>query len=92
MIKPQDYRNTIAMSRLTDQHSSRQKQKIDNILEEYLNIFQAPYRVPLNFQVKHSIELVPSSSLPNAFVYRRSITETEEIRRQIKDLINKGHI
>ena len=48
--------------------------------------------VPLHYQVKYSIELVPSSSLPNASVYRRSILENIEIRIQIQDLIDKGHI
>ena len=79
------------MSLLIDQHSSRQQQQIDNILEEYQNIFQAPDGVPLHCQVKHSIELVPGSSLPNASVYRRSILKNEEIRRQIQDLNDKGH-
>ena len=46
----------------------------------------------MHFQVKHSIELVPGSSLPNAFVYRRSDIENEYIPRQIQYLINKGHI
>ena len=92
MIKPQHSRNTAAMSRLTDQRSSQQQQHINNILEEYQNIFQAPDKVPLHCQVKHSIELVPSSSLPNAFIYRRSILENEEIHRKILDLIDKGHI
>ena len=83
MIKPQHSRKTVATSRLTDQHSSQQKEQIDNILEEYHNIFQALNAVPLHCQVKHSIELVPSTSLPNASVYRRSILKNEEIHRQI---------
>ena len=55
-------------------------------------MFQAPDRVPLHSQVKHSIELVPGSSLPDAYVYRRSILKNEEIHRQIQDLIDKVHI
>ena len=47
MIKPQHSRKTAATSRLTNQRSSQQ-QMIDNILEEYQNIFQAPDRVPLH--------------------------------------------
>ena len=48
MIKPQHSRKNAATSRLTNQRSSRQQQKIDNILEEYQNIFQAPDGVPLH--------------------------------------------
>ena len=46
----------------------------------------------MHCEVKHSIELVPSSSLPNTSVYRRSILENEEIWREIQDLIDKDHI
>ena len=46
----------------------------------------------MHCQVKHSIELVPSSSLPNTSIYRSSILENEEIRGKIQDLIDKGHI
>ena len=77
MIKPQHSRKNAATSQLTDQRSSRQQQQINNILEEYQNIFQEMDGVPLLVQVKHSIELVPASSLPNAFVYKRSIIENE---------------
>ena len=83
MIKPQHSRNTAAMIWLTDQCNSQQKQQIKNILEEYQNIFQAPERVPLHCQEKHSIELVPGSSLPNSSLYRRSIIKNEEIHRNI---------
>ena len=92
MINPRHSRKTATTIQLTHQHSSRQHQQIDNILEEYWNVFQEPNRVPLHCQVKHSIEIVPSSSLPNTYVYRRSILKNEEIQRQIQDLIEKGHI
>ena len=92
MIKPQHSRNIASTSRLTDQRISRQKQEIDNILEEYQNIFQAPDGVPMHCQVKHSIKLVLGSLLSNTSIYRRSILENEEIRRKIQDLIDKGHI
>ena len=46
----------------------------------------------MHCQAKHSIEPIPGSSLPNAYVYRRSILENEEIHRKIQDLIDKGHI
>ena len=71
------------MSQLTNQRSSQQQQQIDINLEEYQNIFEAPNGVPLHFQVKHSIKLVPGSSLPNASIYRRSILDNKEIRSQI---------
>ena len=55
-------------------------------------ISRNPNKVPLHCQEKQSIELVHGSSLPNTFVYRRSILENEEIHRKIQYLIDKGHI
>lgn len=55
-------------------------------------MFKDPIGVPLHCQVKHSIDLVPGSLLPNASLYRRFVLENEEICRQIQDLIDKGHI
>ena len=46
----------------------------------------------MHCQVKHSIELVPGSSLPMESVYETSILENEEIHRKIQDLNNKGNI
>ena len=92
MIKPQHSRNTVATSQLTEQHNSQQQQQVNKIIEEYQNIFQAPYELPLHCQLKHSIELVPSSSLPNTSIYKRSILENEEIHRQGQDFIDKDHI
>ena len=92
MIKPQHFKKTATMSQLIDHRISRKQKHIDHIIEEYHNIFQEPNREPLHCQVKYSIELVPSSSLPNTFFYRRSMIENEDIHRQIQYLINKGHI
>jgi hypothetical protein len=61
-------------------------------VEEYLDIFSSPTGVPLHYQVKHSIDLTPITLLPNGPVYRRSLLENEEIKRQIQELLHKGHI
>jgi hypothetical protein len=41
-------------------------------VEEYSNIFSSPTGVPLHYQVKHSIDLIPDAPPPNGPVYRRS--------------------
>jgi len=48
--------------------------------------------VPLHCEVKHSIDLIPDSPLPNAPMYRCSLLENEEIKCYIHELIQKGHI
>eukprot|EP00253_Pinus_taeda_P033942 PITA_33942 len=65
---------------------------MDKIFEEYEDIFTSPTGVPLHFQVKHSIDLTPGAPLLNGLIYRCSILENDEIKRQIQELLQKGHI
>eukprot|EP00253_Pinus_taeda_P004879 PITA_04879 len=60
-------------------------------MEEYKDIFTSPAGVPLHFQVKHSIDLTPGAPLPNGPIYRHSILENDKIKRQIQELLQKGH-
>jgi hypothetical protein len=62
------------------------------VMEEYQDIFTSPVGVPLHCQVKHPINMTPSVLLPNGPIYRRSILENDEIKRQIQELLQKGHI
>jgi hypothetical protein len=68
------------------------KKQVDKVVEEYKYIFSSPTRVPLHCQVKHSIDLTPSASLPNGLVYHLSLMENEEIKHQIQEFLQKGHI
>jgi hypothetical protein len=61
-------------------------------VEEYSYIFSSPIGVPLHYQVKQPIDMTPGAPLPNGPVYRHSLIENEEIKRQIQELLHKGHI
>jgi hypothetical protein len=65
---------------------------VDGIVKEYKDIFSSPTRVPVNFQVKHSIDLKPNVPLPKDPIYRIYLMDNEEIKCQIQELILKGHI
>jgi hypothetical protein len=56
---------------------------MDKVMEEYDDIFTSPTGVPLHCQVKHPIDLTLGASLPNGPIYRCSIIENDEIKRQI---------
>jgi hypothetical protein len=71
---------------------STQQKQVDKVMEEYSDIFSSPTGVPLHCQVKHPIDLTPGAPLPNGPVYHRSLLENEEIKRQIQELLHKGHI
>jgi hypothetical protein len=65
---------------------------LDEIVEEYKDTFTLPSGVSVHFQVNLSIDIAPGAPLPNNSVYRCSIMKNEEIKRQILELILKGHI
>jgi hypothetical protein len=71
---------------------SMQQKQVDKVMEEYKDIFSSPTGVPLHCQVKHSIDLTPDAPLPNGPVYHHSLLENEEIKHQIQELLQKGHI
>ena len=66
--------------------------QMDKVVEEYQDIFTSPTGVPLHCQVKHPIDLTPGASLPNGLIYLRYVLENDEIKRQILELLQKGHI
>jgi hypothetical protein len=74
------------------QSLSLQQNQVDGIVEEYRDIFSSPIRVPTHSQVKHLIDLTPDAPLPNGPFYHRSLMENDEIKRQIQELLQKGHI
>ena len=56
---------------------------MDKVVEDYEDIFTSLAGVPLHCQVKHSIDLTLGASLPNGPIYRRSVLENDEIKKQI---------
>ena len=69
-----------------------QQKQMDLMLQKYQDVFTSPTGVPFQCKVKHPIDLIPGTPLPNGPIYRRSVLENDEIKRQIKELIQKGHI
>ena len=90
MICPQGKKKI--MTTTSRQGPSTRQQQMDKVMEEYWDIFTSPTGVPLRYQVKHPIELTPGASLPNGLIYQHSILENDEIKRQIQELLQKGHI
>jgi hypothetical protein len=91
-IWSQNKRKIVATSRVSATDLSTQKKQVDKVMEEYLDIFSSPTGVPLHCQVKHPINMTPDTPLPNGPVYCPSLLENEEIKRQIQELLHKGHI
>ena len=92
MIRSERKRKVAATSTTSTQGLSPQQKHVDKIMEAHKDVFAAPDGVSLHCQVKHSIDLIPEAPLPNGPVYRRSLMENEENKRQIQELLQKGHI
>ena len=90
MIRPQGKKKIVATT--SRKGPSARQQQMDKVMEEYRDIFTSPTGVPLHCQVKLPIDLNIGVSLPNGPIYRRSILENDEIKRQIQELLQKGHI
>jgi hypothetical protein len=65
---------------------------MDKVMEEYEDIFTSPAAVPLHCQVKHLIDMTLGALLPNGPIKRCFVMENDEIKRQIQEMLQKGHI
>jgi hypothetical protein len=92
MIRSQNNRKITTTSRISVADLYTQQKEVDKVMEEYSDIFSSPTGVPLHCQVKHPIDLIPDGPLPNGPIYRLSLLENDEIKRQIQELLHKGHI
>jgi hypothetical protein len=92
VIHFENERKIVATSRVSTVDLSTQQKEVDEVMEEYLDIFSSPIGVPLHCQVKHPIDLTPDTSFPNGSSYFHSLLENEKIKQQIQELLHKGYI
>ena len=92
MIRSQGEQNIMATYMTSTRGLATHQKQVEKFVEEYNDIFTLANGVPLHCEVKHSINLIHGMPLPNGLVYMHSLLENEEIKCQIQDLLQKGHI
>ncbi|GBG77252.1 hypothetical protein CBR_g23580 [Chara braunii] len=65
--------------------------EIEGVVAKYLDLFEEPTGV-VEREVVHAIEIIPGSSIPKGRIYWMSPGELDELRRQLKELVEKGWI
>ncbi|XP_069150358.1 uncharacterized protein [Solanum lycopersicum] len=67
---------------------------IEHILSTNKDVMptELPQRLPPRREVDHQIELVPGAKPPAMTPYRMAPPELEELRKQLKELLDAGHI
>ena len=76
--------------------SSKEKvpKEIEKVLDEFKDVMpnELPKKLPPRREVDHAIELEPGSKPPSKAPYRMPPSELEELRRQLKELLDAGYI
>jgi hypothetical protein len=64
------------------------------MLDRFQDVFpkDMPKGLPPDRGIEHQIDFVPGSSIPNRPAYRANPQESEEIQKQVDDLMSKGWI
>ncbi|GBG76158.1 hypothetical protein CBR_g21907, partial [Chara braunii] len=65
--------------------------EIEGVVAKYPDLFEEPTGV-VEREVVHAIEIIPGSSIPKGRIYRMSPGELDELRLQLKELVEKGWI
>ena len=70
----------------------KHKSKLIDIISEYDDLFQDPKGLPPKREIQHEIHLQQDVPLPKIAMYRMSVMQNEEIKKQVQELIEKGVI
>jgi hypothetical protein len=68
------------------------KDDLVRIVSDYDELFQVPKGLPPKRQVEHEIQLQQDVPLPNIGMYRLSVLENAEIKKQVQELVEQGVI
>jgi hypothetical protein len=88
MIKPKDDIENEAFQGC----DTKLKSDLYEVVNPYNEMFKEPKGLPPKRGIQHEIQLQQDSPLPNIGMYRMSVMENAEIKKQIQELLDKGVI
>jgi hypothetical protein len=68
------------------------KSNLFEVFNQYDDMFKEPKGLPPKRGIQHEIQLQQDCPLPNIGMYRMSVMENAEIKKQIQELLDKGVI
>jgi hypothetical protein len=68
------------------------KSNLFEVVNQYDEMFKEPKGLPPKREIQHEIQLQQDCPLPNIGMYRMSVMENVEIKKQIQELLDKGVI
>jgi hypothetical protein len=88
MIKPKDNVENEAFQGC----DAKLKSDLYEVVNTYDEMFQEPKGFPPKRGIQHEIQLQQDCPLPNIGMYKMSVMENVEIKKQIQELLDKGVI
>jgi hypothetical protein len=88
MIKPKEDIETEAFQGC----DTKLKSDLFEVVTQYDEMFKEPKGLPPKRGIQHEIQLQQDCPLPNIGMYRMSVMENAEIKKQIQELLDKGVI
>lgn len=92
------HQEKVVYALLTVPQTTKENRAVDPsisvLLFELEDVFpqELPLGLPPLRDIQHQIDLVPGATFPNRPYYRMSPQEHEELRKQVKELLAKGHV
>ncbi|GJX96113.1 transposon ty3-G gag-pol polyprotein [Tanacetum coccineum] len=89
LLRPMESSNKVSALTLSSSHI---KNQLENVIAAFLTLFEDICDMPPNRVIEHDIQLIADSTLPNIGMYRNSVLENDEIKRQVEELLKSGVI
>ena len=95
MVKEKESASWIAYVQLAETQSVQNGQlssQMSKVLDEYQDVFSPTDKLPPRRAIDHAIDVDSSAATPNKAPYMMSPLEQDELKKQLKDLLDKGLI